>query len=66
MSTLAASYGAITVNSIVRPGVSTPDGGTQAKPSSGPTESPTAPCSCTRCFVSVSAKVCPAVSTTSR
>ena len=43
-SACAAAAGVVMVKSIVRPGVSAPLGGSQANPSAGPMESPTAPC----------------------
>ena len=65
-SRVAASAGVVTVNSTTCPARSTPSGGTHAKPSAAPIESPTAPRSSTAPASSVSVKPVPTVSTARR
>src|SRR5213080_4844069 len=65
-SARAASYGALTVNSTVRPRLSAAGGGTHAKPSAAPTESPVTPCCSMPALFSSSVNAVPPSFTTSR
>ena len=65
-SAFAASPGAVTVNATVRPGRSAALGGTQAKPTSAPTESPGTPRCSTPCPLRDSVKLEAEWSTSSR